>query len=140
MTATQHLLGPPTLCNILSQCGMFKSLCSNLDIGDLITLRRNSPKSLTGFFTTFSKMRWNVDERLKWFVDEPTELRSLLRRCNGIITGSFVIQFLDDVLWEDSDLNIYVQRGRGLKALCKHLCGKEKHINQSTGPPGAVSS
>jgi hypothetical protein len=34
-----------------------------------------------------------------------------MARHSALISGSFVIQFLDDVLWEESDLNIYIQKG-----------------------------
>jgi hypothetical protein len=51
-----------------------------------------------------------------------------MRKHNAIITGSFMLQFLDDVLWENLDLNIYVQQGAGgVEAICDHLCHAERY-------------
>jgi hypothetical protein len=48
-----------------------------------------------------------------------------MARHSALTSGSFVIQFLDDVLWEESDLNIYIQKGEACLEFSRYLCEEE---------------
>lgn len=52
---------------------------------------------------------------------DPIRLRSLLGKHDALISGSFVIQFFDGVLWKESDLDVYMEDGMSAKAFNHHL-------------------
>jgi hypothetical protein len=113
-----------SLLDVLALYPIFDTLCSHLDIGGLLTLKKLS-KRLSGHLATHSKERWNVNRRLRRFVRDPIRFRSQMARHNALISGSFVIQFLDDVLWEESDLDIYIENGEASLAFSEYLYGVE---------------
>lgn len=45
-----------------------------------------------------------------------------------LISGSFVVQFFDDMLWEESDLDIYLQEGPRVRDFCGYLTRKEEYV------------
>lgn len=87
-----------SLLAVLALYPIFDTLCSHLDIGGLLALRKLS-KQLSTHLSTPMKERWNVNRRLGRFVRNPIEFRSQMARHNALISGSFVIQFFDDVFW-----------------------------------------
>jgi hypothetical protein len=98
----------PTLLSVLNIYPIFNVLCSCLDTGGLITLKKIS-RQFASHLAVHKRERWNVNRRLKRFVRDPAKLRSMLGRYDALISGGFVIQFLDDILWPESDLDIYVE-------------------------------
>ncbi|PVH84599.1 hypothetical protein DL98DRAFT_651799 [Cadophora sp. DSE1049] len=99
----------PTLLDVLGQYGIFNALCCRLDTATLFALRRVT-KRLSDPFRAHTRERWNVNRRLKHFVDHPQDLRTMMARHNALISGSFVVQFFDDEFWKGSDLDIYVEK------------------------------
>jgi len=47
---------------------------------------------------------------LKRFVRDSQGFRSQMGRCDVLISGNFVIQYLERVSWKDSDVDIFVRR------------------------------
>lgn len=111
------------LIDILSQYPIFDALCSHLDTPTLFLLRRVS-KSFAQNYAAHTKERWNINRRLQHFIQDPKSLRSLLARYNALISGSFVIQFLDAVFWDEADLDIFVYH-KHAGAFATHLVEKE---------------
>ncbi|KAH7356851.1 hypothetical protein BKA65DRAFT_474646 [Rhexocercosporidium sp. MPI-PUGE-AT-0058] len=99
----------PNLLDILLHYGIFDSVCSNFDIKDLLAMRLVS-KTLSVNYSAHRNARWDVNRYLRRFVRDPRSLRSLMARKNAVIAGSFVIQFLDGVLWPATSLDILVRR------------------------------
>jgi hypothetical protein len=51
----------------------------------------------------------------------------------ALIAGSFATQFFDNVLWKESDLDIYIQDGEGAAAFANHLRLTEEYtLEKST--------
>ncbi|KAL2073368.1 hypothetical protein VTL71DRAFT_10692 [Oculimacula yallundae] len=119
---------PPTLLDVLGQYGIFDTLCRRLDTATLFSLRLVSRK-LVDNYAAHAKERWNVNRRLKHFVKNPQGLRSLMAQSNALISGSFAVQFFDDVSWNESDLDIYVGHD-GAAALGTFLCRKEGYRHE----------
>ncbi|KAF4637168.1 hypothetical protein G7Y89_g920 [Cudoniella acicularis] len=94
--------------DVLDNYIIFNNLCSHLDIAGLLALKRVT-KRWTSHLSTYLKNRWNINKKLKRFVQNPQRLRSELARHDAVISGSFVLQLLDSVVWEESDLDIYVE-------------------------------
>jgi hypothetical protein len=54
-------------------------------------------------------------------------------RHNDLVLGSFTTQFLNNVLWKDSDLHIYIHDGEGASNFDNYLCQKENYaLEEST--------
>ncbi|KAL9583902.1 MAG: hypothetical protein Q9212_002430 [Teloschistes hypoglaucus] len=93
---------------------VFKELCVHLSISEIIRLSRTC-KALSHLYPTLLGFRhyWNFDRDLLRFVKDPRGLRGQLAKCDGFISGSFVLQFFERVCWEESDLDIFVEEGAG---------------------------
>jgi hypothetical protein len=114
-----------SLLDVLALYPIFDTFCSHLDIGGLLTLKKLS-KTLSGHLATHSKERWNVNRRLRRFVRNPIKFRSQMAHHNALISGSFVIQFLDDVFWEEEPgLDIYIRNGEDFTSFSSYLCEEE---------------
>ena len=109
-----------SLLGVLALYPIFNTLCSHLDIGGLLTVRKIS-KKLDTHLSTHMKERWNINRRLARFVRDPRKLRSEMARHGALISGSFVIQFFDDVIFQGSDLDIYVEDGEAASAFHHYL-------------------
>lgn len=57
------------------------------------------------------KNRYNINKKSKRFVTKPPAFRSELGRYDALISGSFALQFFDGVVWDESDLDIFVEDG-----------------------------
>jgi len=108
---------PHKLPDILVSCPpILESLCSHLDIKDLLNLAGTN-KALR----TWVLGRWNIDSKLSRYFRKPKEFRSQLGNSDALITGGFAVQFLDRANWEGTDLHIVVQSGTKFKALTEYL-------------------
>jgi hypothetical protein len=67
------------------------------------------------------KERWNINRRLGRFVRDPCKFRSAIAHHDALVSGSFAIQFFDDVLFNGSDLDAYIQDGEGASAFGHYL-------------------
>ena len=108
------------LLGVLALYPIFDTLCSHLDISGLITLRKIS-KKLGTHLSTHMKERWNINRRLGRFVRDPCKFRSAIAHHDALVSGSFAIQFFDDVLFNGSDLDAYIQDGEGASAFGHYL-------------------
>ncbi|PVH84600.1 hypothetical protein DL98DRAFT_611435 [Cadophora sp. DSE1049] len=113
----------PTFLNQFNQYENFRTLARCLDTRNLFNLRLVS-KDLAENYRSYVHLRWDPNRRLKRFVNNPEELRSMMGRYDAIISGSFVLQFLDDVTWLESDLDIFVPKGNA-KHFGEYLMEKE---------------
>jgi hypothetical protein len=78
-----------SLLDVLALYPIFDTLCSHLDIGGLLTLRKLS-KQLSTHLSSHMNERWNVNRRLGRFVRNPIGFRSQMARHDALISGSFV--------------------------------------------------
>jgi len=74
---------------------------------------------------TINKLQWNINSKLRAFLGDPIAFRSRLAQCNALISGSFALQFLERVVWPESDLDIFVEDGPGSLSLCDYLSNEE---------------
>jgi len=99
---------------------------SHLDNGGLLTLRKLS-KQLSTNLSTNIKEQWNVRRGLGRFVRNPIGLCSQMARHGALISGSFAMQFFDDILWKESDLDVYSQNGEAVSAFGPCLLHEERY-------------
>ncbi|KAK6067174.1 hypothetical protein SCUP234_11766 [Seiridium cupressi] len=71
---------------------------------------------------------WNVNKRLKAFVDDPCAFRTAMGRTNSLIVGSFALQFFERVNWGGS-LTMTVTRD-GLSDMMKYLTANEFYTSE----------
>lgn len=110
----------------------FANLCSYLDASDLFALRQVSKQLIPDLDSHF-RIRWNVNRSLKRFVRDPQVLRSIMAQYDALICGSFFIQFLDNVLWKESDLDIFV-REEHTDEFGRHLVENEGYRSHTRSP------
>lgn len=91
-----------------------------LGVVDILALTGTS-KSLSNLYNDSLPRYWDIDQRLSRFVSDPTKFRRILGRNNGLIVGSFPLQFFSRLHWDDSSLDILVQEGEAAKAMKKHI-------------------
>ena len=78
------------------------------------------------------KTQWNIDKKLARFFKNPIIFREELAKQEALIAGSFAVQFFDRVVWEGSDLDIFVhdRLGRLISSKPTHL---ERFLIESEG-------
>lgn len=69
---------------------------------------------------------WDINRSLSRFVEDPRAFRSQLGEVQGLISGSFALQFFEGVVWKNSDLDIFVQ-GTNQEKLAQYLVASERY-------------
>lgn len=100
---------------------VFDALTMHIPIRDIIALTRTCHTLRPLYQKLISKGAWNIDRRLKRFVDDPLGFRKRLAELDGIISGGFALQFMDRVHWGGSDLDVCVQVGAKADAFCRYM-------------------
>jgi len=100
---------------------IFNCLTSHLPIKGIVALTRTCRKLKPLYQKMVSRGAWDIDSRLKRFVNDPLGFRKRLAELDGIISGSFALQFMDRVDWKDSDLDVCVQLGEKADAFCRYI-------------------
>lgn len=110
---------------------VFSRICDFLPIASILNLTQTS-KSLANLYRVLLPYQWNINRSLHRFVNQPAGLRSQLGKCTALISGSFALQFFERVFWDESDLDIFVQDGRGSGELGLYLAEEEGYVLDST--------
>jgi hypothetical protein len=97
---------------------IFSSIAQCLDIADIISITRTC-KDLSTFYRKLIPIQFNVDKRLRYFVNDPLAFRSEIARNDALVTGSIALQFFERNSWLDNDLIVLVKRGSS--TIGKHL-------------------
>jgi hypothetical protein len=116
--------------DVLDNYVILSTLCSYLDIAGILPLKRVT-KRWTDHISTHLKERWNINKKLKRFVVNPERFRTQLGRHDALISGSFVLQFFDGVVWEESDLDLYIPEAKATR-LGHYLITKEEYQLQAS--------
>ncbi|KAG9640619.1 hypothetical protein KCU95_g6726, partial [Aureobasidium melanogenum] len=103
---------------------VFNNIYQRLDIKDVISISRTC-KKLSSFYRNMLPCRWNINQRLARFVNDPKEFRSRLAKADALISGTFALLFFAQLYWLDSGLDIYVQQGSKADALIRYI-GEDK--------------
>lgn len=93
-----------------------------LDIGGLFTLKKASKKLSTNLLHAHE-----TAIEITRFVHNLLTLCSLMSQHNDLIPGSFTTQFFENVLWKQSDLDIYIHGGEGASDFGNYICRMEKY-------------
>lgn len=125
--------------DVLDNYPIFNNLCSHLEIAAILPLMRVTKRWLP-HLSAHLKERWNINKKLLRFVENPVALRTQLGCYNALISGSFALQFFDGVVWDESDLDIYVEHQKGDTEIGEYLTKAEgyelrktKHIEDDEG-------
>lgn len=125
----------PNLIDILCQYPICDRLLSHLEISTLLTVKLLS-KRLTPNIQSHCQRRWDINRRLKRFVRFPKDLRAVLGSVNALISGSFALQFFDDVTWKESDLDIYLKDNEAsISEIVGYLEQREGYMKQAEREP-----
>jgi hypothetical protein len=74
---------------------------------------------------------WDINTKLRRFFDDPIAFRSVLGHNDALISGSFVLQFLERVTWPASRMHIMVTEGEAASNLEAYLIKKEGYERES---------
>ena len=108
VNAGENSLVKPTLSYVLNIYPICNHLCSVLPIADLIRLTRTC-KQFSSLYQRAIPAQWNINKRLRRFVQDPQEFRNQMAAEDALISGSFAVQFSERVNWNESDLDIFVE-------------------------------
>lgn len=97
-----------------------------LDAYSLMSLRQ----SCTQLSQIMNMERFNIDHKLRRFVENPCGLRQAMRETNALIASHFAREFFEGKVRLDTALEIYVSRGREMEKLSDHLAD-EGHVLSS---------
>ena len=115
----------PTLLDLFESYPVFDRLCQHLPMREIINLTRTC-RALSNLYQTLLRLKkWDVDRSLRRFVNDPRQLRAQLGKCEGLISGSFALQFFERVHWHDSDLDIFVEQGPRATELELYILSQE---------------
>ena len=98
---------------------------------DIIRLSKTC-RFLSGLYPALLKREWDVDRRLRRFVDNPFGLRATLAKLDALITGGFVTQYFDRQFWPSSDLDIVVTE-KVRATMIEYLVEKEGYRKSGKG-------
>lgn len=114
-----------------------RSLASFLDPRSLLALSGTSQE----LRSSIRENVWNINSRLQFFVEDPIAFRTILGNHQGLISGSFALQFFETVRWDDSDLDLFFEKehpnfgadkeGSGYQQMITHLVEMEGYSLQS---------
>lgn len=97
------------------------------------------PKSLLALSGVCQEIRssvrenvWNINSRLGYFVEDPVRFRTVLGRHQGLISGSFALQFFEGVRWDGSDLDLFFDQDSGFKEMIGHLVDNEEYVLENS--------
>ena len=69
-------------------------------------------------------------------MDNPVNFRSELAKHQGLISGSFALQFFEGVVWPKSDLDIFIERtyihDRSVEEMCEYLVREEDYVREKS--------
>lgn len=71
---------------------------------------------------------WNINRQLTLFFQDPVVFRSQLALCDGLIAGSFALQFFEQVSWPGSDIDLYANMGENMESMDSYLIKEERYI------------
>jgi hypothetical protein len=100
---------------------VFDAITAHLSIKDIIALTRTCRELQPVYQRMISNDAWDVNSRLKKFVNDPPGFRKRLAELDGIISGSFALLFMDRVDWVGADLDVCVQVGEKADAFCRYI-------------------
>ena len=116
---------------------IYTELASALDLKDILRLMATCSELRKKLGTTL----WNIDKSLQRFFHDPYGFRHILARYDAIISGSFVLQFFENVRWSNPDLDIFVQSSNFIE-LEQHLRDREGYglVQKSIFDPSSYIS
>lgn len=121
----------PSLVTLLEDPERFwpinQHIFSSLDIKDIIALSRTCT-ALTHVYERLVPLLWNIDARLRTFFDDPLTFRNHLCTADGLVAGTFALQFFARQDWDDGLLEIYVHSSLALDVLSRHLKQTEGYV------------
>ncbi|KAI0012491.1 hypothetical protein F4779DRAFT_614462 [Xylariaceae sp. FL0662B] len=112
---------PLTFQSLLNIYPIRERVMSFLDTKDILRLRQTSWSIRQDIIAN----EWNINTKLERFIKHPVGFRSQLGKSDALISGSFALQFLERVVWPESDLDIMVQDGENLEGLARFLTETE---------------
>ncbi|KAF2806278.1 uncharacterized protein BDZ99DRAFT_523738 [Mytilinidion resinicola] len=118
-----HARQPISLVDLLNPSSMypvFHSLRASLDVRSILALT-----STCKHLHALRHYLWDINRSLRPFVDDPAEFRSQLGAADGLISGSFVLQFFEGVFWEESDLDVFIRNDGRERAFAAYLTHRE---------------
>jgi len=101
---------------------LYQIICSHLDTLDIIHLSRvcrltaHLPRSI-----------WNINRHLSSWVYAPVAFRDMMAQCNAVVSGSDALQFLSREKFDDSDLDVYIERSDEILKFCDYLIESERY-------------
>ncbi|KAF2817822.1 uncharacterized protein BDZ99DRAFT_531086 [Mytilinidion resinicola] len=105
---------------------IFDGITCSLPVSGLLNLKLVS-KDLQDVYVKAQKSQWNADKALFHFFKDPTGFRDKLGEVSGLISGIFVLQFLDRAPIGNM-LDLYATYGPQADALEKYLIETEGYF------------
>ncbi|KAH9918727.1 uncharacterized protein BXZ73DRAFT_80503 [Epithele typhae] len=118
----QRLPSLETVAQVFGRPPIYDGIFGSCSAASLPRLAATS-RDVRAAFHDFERRAFNVNRRLKRFVDDPAAFRTLMGRTGMIISGSFALQFFDRTLYEESDLDCYLYKDRSILQVGAHLKG-----------------
>lgn len=113
-----------------------KALCSHLAIGDIVALTKTS-RAFAPAYKVILHTEWNLNKRLRKFVNDPPRFRTQMAHHDVLIAGTFALQFLlrtDHNALGCGFLEMVVQQGSKADAFVQSLCHMERYELRGVDP------
>lgn len=68
---------------------------------------------------------WSVNRTLKRFVHDPNAFRMMMRDNGAVISGGLALQFFANCIWDESDMDVFVETGMDGRKLTDYLLSEE---------------
>lgn len=90
---------------------IFKQVCLYLDECDMCRMRRVNRMYCDLFLSVLMEER-NVAKLLRRYIGAWSSFRKCLRSAGAVLSGGVVTQFFSRQRWADSDLDVFVPKGK----------------------------
>lgn len=107
---------------------VYSSLMRVVDTQSIIRLRQTSRR----IYNSIHSNEWDINKRLRPFSQDPCGFRTALGRCNGLITGTFPLQFLARKVWSNTIITIQVDGQVNCQRLRDYLVNEQGYKESNT--------
>ena len=95
---------------------IFRTFCGYLSISEIVSLTRTCRK-LSGLYRYLLPLKWDVNEALRPYFDDPRCFRSQMAKCDALLVGKFATQYFERIAWGSRRLDVVVPRDRAQRII-----------------------
>ena len=108
---------------------IYELLSRYLDSVSIVRLRRTCKRLLD-----LPSRMWDVDKVFQRFVSDCPRFRRVMKETGAVVSGGLALQFLDRVVWPESDMDIFYSCNAGVDGFLSYfICTEGYTVETNSG-------